>query len=128
MTPYVYQTLFYLFSITLFAILSEALWLTTVEIKNIVLSAVMAICTATMLYVTVIRLPYPFIEYYFIFFEKYKFNFMTKFLRYIKIWDNCIRAAMYASLCWFAVSINIIIIITKSESIIFFFFEIYLYM
>lgn len=67
MTPYVYQTLFYLFSITLFAILSEALWLTTVEIKNIVLSAVMAICTATMLYVTVIRLPYPFIEYYFIF-------------------------------------------------------------
>lgn len=53
---------------------------------------------------------------------------MTKFLRYIKIWDNCIRAAMYASLCWFAVSINIIIIITKSESIIFFFFEIYLYM
>lgn len=79
MTPYVYQTLFYLLSITLFAFLSEALWLATTEVKNIILSIVMAVCTAAMVYVTILRLPY------------------------IKIWDNCIRTAMYTSLCWFAI-------------------------
>lgn len=107
MTPYVYQTVTYLLGVTLFAILSESLHLTSTYAKNIALSAVMAIVTGIMLYVTVRRLPYPFIHSSFHLLSLLVFVYCIRVpARYIKIWDNCIRAAMYASLFWFAVSLN----------------------
>ena len=58
LTPYVYQPLAYFFSVTILAILVEALKLTRVDTRNIILSCVMVACGGGMTVLTLFRLPY----------------------------------------------------------------------